>query len=72
MNQMFNLFSQIMANPMGMLRKKYTNIPQNINDVEGAMKYLYENNQITQDQINQAKQMGNSPMWQMMMRMFKR
>ena len=48
MNQMFNLFSQIMANPMGMLRKKYTNIPQNINDVEGAMKYLYENNQITQ------------------------
>lgn len=70
MNQMFNLFSQIMSNPMAALRQKYDNIPENITDWQEAVKYLANNGTIKQNQINQAKQMYNNPIWQMIAKMF--
>jgi len=70
MNNMMNMLFQIMQNPMGALRQKYNNIPQDINNVEAAMKYLYDNGSIRPEQIQQAQQMSNSPMGQMLMKMF--
>lgn len=57
--QMMQFISQFKQNPMGMLLQKY-NIPQEMNNPEQILKHLLDTKQVTQDQVNQAMQMGNS------------
>lgn len=62
MNNMLNIFSQFMQNPMGLLSQRF-NLPQNINDPQAIIQHLLNSGQITQDQVNQAMQMRNNPMF---------
>ena len=57
--QMMQFISQFKQNPMGMLLQKF-NIPQEMNNPEQILKHLLDTKQVTQDQVNQAMQMGNS------------
>lgn len=57
--QMMQFISQFKQNPMGMLLQKY-NIPQEMSNPEQILKHLLDTKQVTQDQVNQAMQMGNS------------
>ena len=59
-NNMMGLFSQFMQNPMAMLSQRY-NIPQNLNNPNDILQYLLNTNQVSQQQVNNAVQMANSP-----------
>lgn len=60
MNNIFNMYQQLMTNPMAMLSKRF-NIPQNvnINDPNAIIQHLLNSGQVTQAQINQIMQMRN-------------
>ena len=55
MNPM-NLFAQFIQNPMAMLMKRF-NLPQNLNDPNEILNHLIKTGQVTQSQVDQAKQM---------------
>lgn len=65
--QQFNqTFSQFRQNPMGFLMSRKLNIPAEYqNDYKGAVQYLLNTGQMSQDQLNQllaqAKQIQNDP-----------
>lgn len=62
MNDMMTMLNNLMQNPMQMLSRKF-NLPQNLNDPQQIVQHLLNSGQITQDQVNQAMQMRNSPMF---------
>ena len=62
MNQMFMMLQQLMQNPMSILSQKY-NVPQGMNNPQEIVKHLLDTNQITQQQLDQAMQMRNNPMF---------
>ena len=62
-NPVMNQFQSFMQNPMQFLLGKNINLPQNLqNDPKGAVQYLLNNGQMTQEQFNRlntmASQMG--------------
>lgn len=57
--QIVNMFMQ---NPMAMLSWKY-NIPQNMSNPQDIIQHLLNTNQISQEQVNNAKAMSNNPMF---------
>jgi len=57
--QMLQMINQFKQNPMSMLLQRY-NLPQNMNDPNEILKHLVETGQVSQQQIDQAKQMGES------------
>lgn len=56
--QIMGAYQQFMQNPMAMLSKQF-NIPQNLNDPQQIVQHLLSTNQISQDQVNNAKAMSN-------------
>lgn len=56
------MLQQFQSNPMQMLAQRF-NLPQNINDPQQIIQYLLNSGQITQEQVNQAMQMKNNPMF---------
>lgn len=69
MNNMFQMYQQMMQNPMALLSQRF-NIPQDvdINDPNAIIQHLLNTNQISQNQVNQAMQMRSNPAIQMLMR----
>lgn len=62
-NNMMGQFSTFMKNPMQFLMQQKINIPQQYaNDPHGAIQYLLNNGQLSQDKLNQlmnvAQRMG--------------
>lgn len=65
LNDFMNLYQQMRQNPMQMLSRKF-NIPQNINmsNPNDIIQHLLNSGQVTQNQVNQAMQAKNNPMFQ--------
>lgn len=61
-NNLLNMLNQFRNNPMQMLSRRF-NIPQNLNDPQAIIQHLLNSGQVTQDQVNQAMQMRNNPMF---------
>ena len=59
---MFQMLNQIKQNPMAVLSQRF-NIPQNMNDPNQIIQHLLNTGQITQQQVNNAMQMRNHPMF---------
>lgn len=60
MTNMLNMISQFRQNPMAMLMRKF-NIPQNIQNPQDIVQHLLDSGQISQEQLNNAMRMKNSP-----------
>lgn len=54
--------NQFRQNPMAMLSKRF-NIPQNMNDPNQIIQHLLNTGQVSQQQVNNAMQMRNHPMF---------
>lgn len=69
MNNIFQLYQQMMQNPMSLLTQRF-NIPQDINanDPNAIIQHLLNTNQITQEQVNHAMNMRQNPAIQALMR----
>ena len=63
MNNVIQLLGLLTQNPMQILSQYGLNIPQNINKPQDIIQHLLNSGQITQDQVNQAQQMKNNPMF---------
>lgn len=63
MNNILGMLNGLMNNPMQFLSQRGFNLPQNLNDPQQIVQHLLNSGQITQDQVNQAVQMKNSPMF---------
>ena len=62
-NNMMSQFGNFMQNPMQFLTQRKINVPQQFaNDPHGAVQYLLNNGQMSQEQLNgfmrKAQQMG--------------
>lgn len=68
MKDIMDFYQRFKQNPMMMLNQRF-NIPQNVNlsDPNAILQHLMNTGQVTQDQINQAMQMKNSPMFKQFM-----
>lgn len=54
-----NQFNSFMQNPMQFLTQRKINIPQQFaNDPHGAIQYMLNNGQMTQEQLNRLTQMA--------------
>ena len=62
-NNIFGMLNMLMQNPSQFLAQRGINIPNNINDPQAIIQHLLNTGQITQDQVNNAQQMKNSPMF---------
>ena len=61
----FNLLqaiAQIKQNPMAILGQRF-NIPQNLSNPNDIIQHLLNTGQVTQEQVNQAMQMRNNPIF---------
>lgn len=67
----FQMISQFMQNPLGMLMQRF-NIPNDMNNPDDIIQHLLNSGQVTQAQVNQAMSMRNNPAIQMLMRGMKR
>ena len=55
-----NMFNQFIQNPMQWLTQRKINIPQEYaNNPHGAVQYLLNNGQMTQEQLNMLTQKAN-------------
>ncbi len=61
-NNILNMLSQLKSNPMQILSQRF-NLPQNLNNPQDIIQHLINSGQISQDQVNQAMQMRNNPMF---------
>ena len=65
MNNLLSIYQQMMNNPTQFLSQM--GIPQDImNDPNKIIQHLLNTGRVTQDQVNQAMKMKNSPMIQNM------
>lgn len=65
MNNLLSIYQQMMSNPTQFLSQM--GIPQDImNDPNKIIQHLLNTGRVTQDQVNQAMRMKNSPMIQNM------
>ena len=60
--QIMSAYQQFKQNPMGMLSQRY-NIPQNLSNPQDIIQHLLNTNQISQNDVNNAKAMSNNPMF---------
>lgn len=64
MNNLFGLLTGLMNNPMQALMQAGLNLPSNIpNNPQAIIQHLLNTGQITQDQVNNAVQQKNNPMF---------
>ena len=63
-NNILNLFQQLQSNPMRVLSQRF-NIPSNLNlnSPNDIIQHLLNTGQVSQQQVNQAMQMRNNPMF---------
>lgn len=68
MNNLVQMYQQMMQNPLGMLSQRY-NIPQGVDtsNPDAIIQHLLNTNQVSQAQVNNAMNMGNSPIIQMLL-----
>lgn len=66
-NNFLTTLIQFKKNPMSVLTQRY-NIPQNINDPNQILQHLLNTNQVSQEQVNRAIQMGNDPQIQQLLK----
>ena len=63
-NNIFNMLQGLMQNPVQTLMSANLNIPGNIaNNPQAIVQHLLSTGQISQDQVNQAMQARNNPMF---------
>ena len=69
MNPIFNalggvnpmsMMNQLRANPLGFLRQRGLNVPDNLTDPNAIIQYLMNSGQINQQMYNQARQMAQN------------
>lgn len=63
----FNLFNAFQANPLQMLQKRF-NIPSGLNQPDEIINHLLNSGQVTQQQLDQIKNMRNNPMFRQFMK----
>ena len=63
MNNIIGMLNALTQNPLQFLAQRGLNIPNNINDPQAIIQHLLNTGQITQDQVNNAQQMRNNPMF---------
>lgn len=63
MNNIIGMLNALTQNPLQFLAQRGLNIPNNINDPQAIIQHLLNSGQITQEQVNQAQQMKNNPMF---------
>ena len=56
------MLRMLKSNPKQILSQMY-NVPQNLNDPQQIIQHLLNSGQITQDQVNNAMNMRNNPMF---------
>lgn len=57
-NNPMMILQQLRSNPLGFLRQRGFNVPDNINDPNAIIQHLMNSGQISQNQYNQARQMA--------------
>ena len=62
-NNILGLLNGLMSNPMQILSQRGFNLPQNMNDPQAIVQHLLNTGQISQNQVNQAMQMRDNPMF---------
>ena len=60
--QIMSMYQQLRQNPISLLSQTF-NVPQNLNSPQEIIQHLLNTNQISQDQVNQARAMQNSPLF---------
>lgn len=63
MNNIIGMLNALTQNPLQFLAQRGLNIPNNINDPQAIIQHLLNSGQITQEQVKQAQQMRNNPMF---------
>lgn len=63
MNNIIGMLNALTQNPLQFLAQRGLNIPNNINDPQAIIQHLLNTGQITQEQVNNAQQMRNNPMF---------
>lgn len=66
-SNLINMYQQLKANPMQMLSRRF-NLPQNINNPNDIIQHLLDTGQVSQEQLNNAMTMANSPQFKNMMK----
>lgn len=67
MNNIFDLYNQMMQNPIAFLSRRF-NIPQNMNNPNDIIQHLLNTGQVSQEQVNNAMRMRNNPAIQALMK----
>ena len=66
---MMNMFTKLTQNPAQTLLESGLNVPSNIaNNPQQIVQYLLNSGQVNQQQVNQAMQMKDSPMFKGLIR----
>lgn len=66
--QIMQMLGNLTQNPMQVLSQCGLNVPSNINNPQEIIQHLLNTGQINQEQVNQAQQMQNNPMFKNLMR----
>lgn len=61
-NSIIQAVNQLKTNPAAILGGRF-NLPQNLNDPNQIIQHLLNTGQVTQNQVNQAMQMRNNPLF---------
>lgn len=61
--EMMNMLNNLTQNPTQILSQFGLNIPNNINNPQDIIQHLLNTGQINQNQVNQARQMQNNPIF---------
>lgn len=56
--QVMSMLPQLRSNPIGFLRQRGFNLPDNLNDPNQIIQYLMNSGQVSQDMYNQARQLS--------------
>lgn len=60
--QIMTLYQQLRQNPAQMLANRF-NVPTNLNNPQDIVQHLLNSGQISQEQVNNAMQMKDNPMF---------
>lgn len=68
-SNLLSMFNKLTQNPAQTLLESGLNIPSNLtNNPQGIVQHLLNTGQISQQQVNQAMQMRNNPMFKGLMK----
>ena len=66
--QLMQMLGNLTQNPMQILSQCGLNVPNNLNNPQEIIQHLLNTGQISQDQVNQAQQMQNNPIFRNLMK----